>query len=138
MQVPETPSAMGRRRHESVAERQARVGILVNTHMPKTKTPLPRDVWVRWPELRAAKRKAAMAEASQARTDIWQEDRAVLNGFVHSIREVQDHDAASGRARNRRRKRLLAVAVGTAAIGALLFWATWTDTLITWLSVVQK
>ncbi|NBB97968.1 MAG: hypothetical protein GVY34_07315 [Alphaproteobacteria bacterium] len=70
------------RRRESLAARQARVGIVANPHVVTLPRPVPRDVWTRWPDLRATKRRAQAARAgAQDRRDL-----AAMDAFVRSVR----------------------------------------------------
>jgi len=76
-----TTAGRGRRR-ESLAARQARVGIIANPQMPKLPRPIPREVWTRWPDLRAAKRRSQGADAGgQDGSDLLS-----LDAFVQSVR----------------------------------------------------
>lgn len=81
------------RRQESLAARQARVGILANPRSVALPRPAPREVWTRWPELRAAKRRARATVMTTGQ----QSDGAALDDFVRSVRRagpVPDPDCA--------------------------------------------
>ena len=67
------------RREETLAARQARVGIIANPRLAELPRSAPRDVWTRWPELRAAKRRARPAESGAA-------EATALNSFIQSVR----------------------------------------------------
>lgn len=68
-----------RRREETLAARQARVGIIANPRLAELPRSAPRDVWTRWPEMRAAKRRARAAELGAT-------DTTALNSFIQSVR----------------------------------------------------
>lgn len=77
-----TKTAATMRRHsESLAERQARVGIVANPHRVPLNVPVSREVWSRWPDLRARTRRLNNAQdAARA------QDRDALTGFAQSVR----------------------------------------------------
>ncbi|SUZ31253.1 hypothetical protein ROE7235_00989 [Roseibaca ekhonensis] len=73
-----------RRRQESLVARQARVGIVANSHSMTPQAPTPRDVWTRWPDLRSVNRRKAREAAGGADPS----DQEVLNAFVRSVRRA--------------------------------------------------
>lgn len=73
-----------RRRQETLIARQARVGILANTHSAVPQAPAPRDVWTRWPDLRSANRRKTRKGTGSADPS----DTDALNAFVRSVRQA--------------------------------------------------
>lgn len=71
------------RRRESLAARQARVGIVANPRMTELPRPTPREVWTRWPDLRSSKRRSHMPDPSvQSGPDL-----AALDAYAQSLRQ---------------------------------------------------
>lgn len=82
-----------RRQTETLVARQARVGIVANPKSISLQTPVPRDVWHRWPDFRSARRCAAKAQdQTQQGADL-----AAFDAFVASVRRAgHDPVEASG------------------------------------------
>lgn len=77
-------STAGRgRRRESLAARQARVGIVANPRQIVLPRPTPREVWTRWPVLRSSKRRSHMPDSSvQGGPDL-----SALDEYARSLRQ---------------------------------------------------
>lgn len=119
------------RRRESLAARQARVGIVANPRMPDLHHPAPREVWTRWPELRASKRRARAAAGGTC--DMPQ--LATLGAFAETVRRTSpapdrslaEEDSAPDASWLRRLS--LRVAIGLSVLVAAVYtWrAAWFD-----------
>lgn len=84
MIVTDADGGKARRQSESLAARQARVGIVANPHKPPAKAPAPREVWVRWPDLRSARRCKDAAQPAP----IVEDEMARMDAFVRSVRRA--------------------------------------------------
>lgn len=92
MSVTDADRGKSRRQTESLAARQARVGIVANPHKPPAKLPAPREVWVRWPDLRSARRCKDTPQPSHSAED----DMARMDAFVRSVRRAAPAPDPSG------------------------------------------
>ncbi|MCC5962968.1 MAG: hypothetical protein JJU09_07560 [Rhodobacteraceae bacterium] len=73
------------RRGESLRARQSRVGIIVNPVPLDMPRPSPRDVWLRWPRLRSARRAGGGRKEEPAADPILTGD--ALRSFARELRE---------------------------------------------------
>ncbi|MBN2761271.1 MAG: hypothetical protein JXQ79_12290 [Rhodobacteraceae bacterium] len=107
-----------KRRSETLADRQARVGIVANPKRVPVNVPVPRDVWARWPDLRSAHRRKSKT-GPHAKTAQLQ-DMDAFEEFVRSVRKspaMPSADGVYGLAISRNSGRRLVVAA-LAALGA--------------------
>jgi hypothetical protein len=121
MSVTEADGGRTRRQAESLAARQARVGIVANPLKPPSRVPAPREVWVRWPDLRSARR----CKDKDHLSPLPQDDLARMDAFVRSVRRsgpapdlsVAEEETAPGRSW---RWVVLAGVIGIVALAFLL------------------
>jgi hypothetical protein len=117
---------MERRRRETLADRQARVGIVANPKRISLNTPVPRDVWTRWPDLRSAHRRKPKLQAAAHVPPV--EDPDPLANFAHSVRGASSAQASIspsiGSAALPSGKKLLLAAFGalTLCVGGYLIY----------------
>lgn len=110
-----------RRRSETLADRQARVGIVANPNRVPLQAPVPRDVWTRWPDLRSAHRRKNRPQSMGVHLS----DPDPLADFVRSVR---GHNAplsgvpdGAGFAAIPISRRLLIVMLGALTFGAAVY-----------------
>lgn len=118
-----------RRRREGLAARQARVGIVANPRRVVMQRPVPREVWTRWPDLRASIRRKAKKVARPPQPD----DCAAFDAFVRSVRRTaptpdcmeeieKDADPVPDGRGAGRRTAIWLLAGGAALAAAVLTW----------------
>ncbi len=77
--------SLASRRGESLRARQSRVGIIANPVPLDMPRPAPRDVWLRWPRLRSARRAGGVRKEKPAADPILTGD--ALSSFARELRE---------------------------------------------------